>query len=245
MPILPSFDQFPEEGAIIGKLVVGFGEIELLLGTIAAGVTQDLDTMLRALYSNRTTGARITLAAEFSKPGMKKHNLEVEFATALNIVKQCHSLRNQYAHCHWAHDAKAGLFFTDLEQAASRATGFNWDWKHVDKPLLTLQERYFDYCKDFLLFIDLEHLLRSGVRRGPSFSMPQEQALPIPHNLASQHVPPWLSEDNKRRHLERALEAERSAPQPKRPPSILKLTEEEWHAKAAKDAREGRPPTGS
>ena len=31
-------------------------------------------------------------------------------------------------------------------------------------------------------------------------------------------------------------------PQPQRPPSVLRLTEEEWAAKKAKEAREGRPP---
>jgi hypothetical protein len=57
-----------------------------------------------------------------------------------------------------------------------------------------------------------------------------------------QHIPRWLNKDQKAQHMTRAQEAERAgAAQPTtRPPSVLRLTEEEWAAKRAKEAREGK-----
>jgi hypothetical protein len=56
-------------------------------------------------------------------------------------------------------------------------------------------------------------------------------------NLASQHIPPWLTLGQQALHLARAQEAEAPPRQPERPPSVLRLTREEWAAKDEKDAR--------
>ena len=67
---------------------------------------------------------------------------------------------------------------------------------------------------------------------------PSELEPPPLHNPGSQHGPPWLTLDQQAQHLERALEREAPPRQPERPPSVLRLTREEWAAKDAKEARE-------
>jgi hypothetical protein len=44
-------------------------------------------------------------------------------------AQSCLSLRNQYAHCHWTDTEAGGLFFTNLEKAASGPVGFNYEWR--------------------------------------------------------------------------------------------------------------------
>jgi hypothetical protein len=153
----------------------------------------------------------------------------------LSAVRHCLKIRNQYAHCHWAHDP-SGIYFTNLEEAASRAEGFEYDHRHVDLKLLNEQEAFFDDMKMLLLHLG-DQLSTSLNKRTASCPKPPERPLPSLHNPASQHVPLWLNEDGKRRHLERALEAEGRVRPRERPPSVLKLTEEGWLAKYRKEGR--------
>ena len=75
-----------------------------------------------------------------------------EYEGTLAAVRHCLRIRNQYAHCHWAHD-ETGIFFANLEEAANRAYGFNYDWKQVDLTILNEQEAFFDNMKDRLIYL--------------------------------------------------------------------------------------------
>jgi len=155
-------------------------------------------------------------------------------------MRHCLKIRNNYAHCQWS-PALDGLFFANLEEAASRIAGFQMDQKHVDLTLLTEQEAYFTYTRAFLLYFGdrLHHQLQPQSALG--VAKPQVKDRPNLHNRASEHIPHWLSEEQKRLHLERALEAEGRVRPPKRPPSVLRLTEEEWRAREASLARRAKP----
>src|SRR5207302_479906 len=117
------------------------------------------------------------------------------------------------------------------------AEGFEYDHKHVDLPLLKEQEAFFDDMKMLLLHLGDQLATSLDQRSSPSCPKPPMRPLPSLHNPASQYIPRWLKEDGRRRHLERALEAEGRERPRERPPSILKLTEEEWLAKYRKDGR--------
>jgi hypothetical protein len=238
----PSLHRFPAEASIIGRMVVGFGELEILTCKIADLATANSTIVLKALYNLRATSARIEFARTISAPIFAAESLSEPFNITFDAVVDCLKIRNQYAHCQWADDPNAGLFFADFEDAAKHST---WivDWKHVDVPLLTRQEAFFGDTRRALLFLeDSMDCINRGAPR--NHGIPEPLALPRQrrHNLASQHVPPWLNEDLKALHIERAQAAERSASQPERLPSVLRLTREEW---AAKDRKEGRPPEGS
>jgi hypothetical protein len=47
--IMPAFDRFVEEGNIIGRLLAGYGELELEMCACVAAVTNDLDAAIRKL----------------------------------------------------------------------------------------------------------------------------------------------------------------------------------------------------
>jgi hypothetical protein len=163
-------------------------------------------------------------------------NLGPDYEEVVGAMRHCHKIRNNYAHCHWS-PGLDGLFFANLEEAASRAEGFDMDQKHVDLKLLTKQEAYFDYTRSLLLYFGDQLNLKLQPRAALGVLKPPSEDRPNLHNRASEHVPHWISEERKRRHLERALEAEGRAHPSQRPPSVLRLTREEWAAKDAKDAR--------
>jgi len=237
MPINPAFDVFPVEGAIVGKLVVSFGELELLCGLLAGSALENQNMALRAIYRGRSTRGRIDLADVLMREAFVNVGLKEDYEEALLAVLHCLSIRNHYAHSHWA-PAQDGLFFAKLEDSAKRESGFDADQKHVDLVLLQAQETYFDYARSMLLFLQAEFQIKSGNTKHWSAPRPPKLDPPNLHNPASQHIPHWLPEDAKRRHLERALEAEGRALPRERPPSVPKLSRAQKRAKALKAARQ-------
>jgi hypothetical protein len=236
MSLNPAFDQYEKEAALIGRMVTSFGELELTYSMLAGTAIKDQALGLRAIYRGRSTGGRIDLGDVLIRNAIAKTNLDQDYEQTIIALRHCLKIRNNYAHSHWAPGID-GLFFSNLEEAASRAEGFEMDQKHVDLGLATAQEAYFNYTRDLLLYfgdqlsLKLEPKLHLGVLKPP----PMDQ--PSLHNRASEHIPHWISEERKQRHLERALAAEGRGHPSKRPPSVLRLTPEEWAAKCAKDAR--------
>jgi hypothetical protein len=242
--INPAFHNFPEEAALIGRLLAAFGELEFSFCRNAGMALNMYITVARALYNLRQTSSRVETADILAQPEFEKHNLLDDYERAHAMVWHCLKIRNQYAHCNWGDDQTnhtAGLFFADLQASADRPD-FEHSWKHVDIPLLQLQEQFFAETREWLDFIRHELAVRKGELRIHFWPRPTECELPPRHNLASEHVPPWLDANQKARHLERTQETERGGHQPERPPSILRLTREEWAAKDARDAREGKNP---
>lgn len=240
MSLNPAFDQYPNEAALIGRMVTSFSELELTFGMIAGTALGIQSLALRSLYRGRSTSGRIELSDVFIRHLIHESGLVPDYEEALGAMRHCLKIRNNYAHCQWSPGLN-GLFFANLEEAASRPSGFEMDQKHVDLMLLTEQETYFDYTRSFLLYFgdQVHHAITQAAGHGsaPGVLKPPKKARPNLHNLASQHIPHWLPEELKLRHLERALEAEGRKSPPQRPPSILRLTREEWAAKDAKDAR--------
>jgi hypothetical protein len=234
MAINPAFDKFPLEASIIGKLVVSFGELELLCAVLAGAALANQNIALRAMYRSRSTGGRIELADVLMRDEFVKAGLADEYEETLIAVRHALSIRNQYAHCHWAQGA-TGLFYTKLEEAAQRNEGFSYDYKHINLTLLVEQEEFFDYVRSMLLHLESRIKISKAIEI-PIFPRPSKRSLPLLHNLASKNVPHWLSEDRKRQHLERAVAAEGRVQPRKRPPSVLRLTKEEWAAKDAQEA---------
>jgi hypothetical protein len=236
MSLNPAFDNYPIEAALIGRMVTSFSELELTFSLIACTAIKDQSLGLRAIYRGRSTSGRIELADVLIRNAIADTNLEPDYEEVIGAMRHCSAIRNNYAHCQWS-PGLDGLFFANLEEAASRAKGFDMDQKHVDLKLVTEQEAYFDYTRSLLLYFGDQLHLKLQPRTTLGVPKPPSNARPNLHNRASEHVPHWISEERKRRHLERALEAEGRAHPSQRPPSVLRLTREEWAAKDAKHAR--------
>jgi hypothetical protein len=213
MSINPAFLRFPLEAGIVGHLLAAFGELEVELCFNASKATGLGDSVLSALYRIRATRSRLEAADALMRPIYMKAGLGAGYADAFARVLYCLRIRNQFAHCNWGDHAEAGLFFVDLT-AAAETPDFEHMWKHVDFPLLTSHESYFDAALEALRFMDHEMAVKQGKLRYHAWPRPPALAQPPLHNPIGQHVPPWISEEDKALHVARAQAAQGAAPTP-------------------------------
>ena len=241
--INPAFQRHHLEAALIGRIVVHFGELEV---SFCQNNSIALDThvpLMKALYSLKATSSRIDFMDGLIRNLYLVHKLEKEYDIAITMLRYCLRIRNLFAHCNWADaptDVAAGLFYADLQDSA-KTPDLRHDWKHVDVSLLQRHEDYFAETMEWLSFLHHEIAIRQGRLQSHVWPRPSELAQPPLHNLASQHIPPWLTLDQQSQHLSRAQEQEAPPRQPQRPPSVPRLTREEWAAKDAREAREAAP----
>lgn len=216
--LMPALHRFPKEAARIGRIIAAFGELEFILALCVGEVLNDRDTALRAIFRLASDRARIDTADALIRPFYVKIGLQAEYSDMIGTVRYCRSIRNQYAHCHYGDQPRYGLFLTNLQDAAEKPEEFEYQWRHVDVPLLDQQEHYFLYAQMCLQFLEAEYRFRSRRSSVPhSFPWPTKRERPPPHNPPSQHIPPWLSAAQKRRHTELALEYEYSVGLRQRP----------------------------
>jgi hypothetical protein len=237
--INPAFKRHPDEAALIGRIVVHFGELEVSFcqnNAIALGTHIPL---MKALYSLKATSSRIDFVDGLIRNLYLAFQLGNEYDFTISMVRYCLRIRNLFAHCNWADDPAmggGGLFYADLQDSA-KTDYFTQSWKHVDAPLLQKQEDYFAEAQEWLTFLHHEMGVKQQRISSHAWPRPSELDPPPLHNSASQHIPQWLNADQQSQHLAHALESEAPPQQPERPPSVLRLTREEWAAKDAKDAR--------
>lgn len=229
--IMPAFREFRKEARVIGGLVAFYGELEFTLALCVGKALGNQQIGLRTLFGMRGEKARIRLANGLARDRFIQAGIGNEFKIGIDAIDGCREIRNQFAHAHWASSpATHDLYFTNLEDAAI-TDDFEYKWRHVDMPLLRKLEAYFYYAAECLWFLEHEYDFKSGTLQSHTFPMPTERGRPILHNPPSQHVPHWLSSEQKARHLELALAEERGDPTPTRAHKEMEA------ARAAKRAR--------
>src|SRR5712664_573824 len=122
MSLNPVFDDYLVEASLIGRIVTSFGELELTYGLIAGTAIKDQSLALRAIYRGRSTGGRIDLADVLIRNVLVNTNLGTDYEEVIGAMRHCLKIRNNYAHCQWS-PGLDGVFFANLEEAASRAEG--------------------------------------------------------------------------------------------------------------------------
>lgn len=152
--IIPAFDKFPKEGEIIGRLLSGYGELELMLCFCVAAARNDFDMVFKAMFRPRGESQRIHIADAMGRMPFKKLSIGRQFSEAVESVRYCLKIRNRYAHCYWTDDYGRQLGFVQLEDTAEKSTLVN-DVFHipatdVDLKLLQNQEAYFVYTSQCL-----------------------------------------------------------------------------------------------
>jgi hypothetical protein len=60
--IMPCFDRYPEEGDVVGRLLAGYGELEIELCNCVAALSGNLDDAIKALFSQQGESRRINNA---------------------------------------------------------------------------------------------------------------------------------------------------------------------------------------
>jgi hypothetical protein len=209
MPLNPALTLHRREAALVGRILTAFAELEYIICKSVAECRDKPFPILRALYRISGTTARIEAADALAREIYTDFGMGSAFADAIGALKACVRIRNQYAHCAWADGGKGrngGLYFVDLSTSAEAATGWDHNWRHVSVQLLKQQYDYFEYTKDLLFHIETG-ATAWRVSQLPIFPVPPKQAPPRMHNPPERHIPQWLGEADKQRHLEAAQKA--------------------------------------
>lgn len=170
-----AFEKFSEEGAIIGRLLVAYADLELGLFHCINVAREDFDTVYKAMFKERGETRRINMAEIFGKQIYTDLGLGTKFEMAISSLRYCLKIRNQYAHCNWWDDYSGHLAFANLEEIAEIKSAIK-DLKdltvhHIDVSTLVQQEKYFEYTDTFVEWLNYE-----GRRVEGKPSMPQKPA---------------------------------------------------------------------
>jgi hypothetical protein len=116
--VLPVFRKFPAEGKIIGRLVVGYGELEVDLCRCVAANGRTLDEVVRTVFRLPGGKRRIHAAAKVGRDTFACLALGQTFDQIICEMRYCLGIRNQFAHCNFYDDNTGVLSFVNVEQLA-------------------------------------------------------------------------------------------------------------------------------
>ena len=191
MPIaVPVFRKFHVEAAIIGQLVIGYGELELdLCNCVAMGIS-NVNKTVKAMFGTRSETKRINIAETLARQPYKDLALGDWFDEAIIGMRYCVQIRNQYAHRNFYENSLGKLAFVNLEELAKRNEIVN-DYlslaiRYVTPTLLEEQEQYFVYVRGTIGFLNYEGRFRSGKIKANPLSPPEKLIQP-PHALEISH----------------------------------------------------------
>ncbi len=100
---IQAFRVFPDEGAILGRLLTGYTDIEYQLCFCAGMGGGDVAKTITDIFSKRGETRRVNIADKLGGAGYSAAGLGAEFDEAIEDMILCLNIRNQYAHCIW-HD---------------------------------------------------------------------------------------------------------------------------------------------
>lgn len=177
--INPAFINFPEEELFLGRMVIGYGELEISLIHLAGVAIGRKWEVLHACHCVRTEIGKIDIANALAKEAMATHGLGTEFSTLVGHMRHCLKIRNQYAHSHWG-DLNGTLSFMNADKTFETPMK-PINWKSLSIGLIKLQESFFENTRKWLLFllITLEERERNHI---PYLKRPEEMQLPNLHN---------------------------------------------------------------
>jgi hypothetical protein len=156
-------EDYPNESAIIGRILAGYGELEYRWSHCLSAVLGSRGAAFRAFFRMRGEQQRIEVVDAIIRDHFAKEGFSDEYAETLGALRWCRNIRNQYAHCHWQAKPELGMFFTNMEESAKKATGdIMLPLYYVDENILKLQEEYCDYTLDWLFFIEKELRKKRG-----------------------------------------------------------------------------------
>jgi hypothetical protein len=176
--IMPAFKDFPEEGKLIGRLLAGYGELELVLCGCVAEARNDFNAVFKAMFRPRGETQRIDIADALGRELFQTAKLGTPFEQAVANTHYCRRIRNQYAHCYWTANFGRCLGFAELEGLAKQngAVAANMmlgQAKDIDLPTLEAQEAFFVFVNNCLVYLLHEYRVRAGSRTKNPFASPK------------------------------------------------------------------------
>jgi hypothetical protein len=163
---------FSKEMAVIGRLLVDYGELEVdLMNCVQVARSFDLNSTLKAMFRVRGETNRIDVADGLGRMAYVSANLEAEFDAMITSIRQCLRFRNKYAHAIW-HDPDGGkhLCYVSLEELAKEPAEVRdltaLTFFYIDEALLLKQEQFFEYTRSLINYVNAQgQANRAGLRR--------------------------------------------------------------------------------
>src|SRR5215470_12660284 len=162
MSLMPCFEanQAQAEGMVIGRLLAGYGELEVLLLACRIAAEGMVDLPVRELFSSRGEKRRLVTATAILRSDYTRAGLIGDLQQASDDLDWCRQIRNQYSHCQWYWTTQDGLCFVNLEELAKQPT-FILDLtagRHpISRSLLEDQEAFFLYVKECLMYLETSY----------------------------------------------------------------------------------------
>lgn len=193
MSLMPCFDanQAQAEGMVIGRLMAGYGELELQLCACRIAVEGIFDLPIREIFGIRGAERRIKFAKAALRSDFTRAGLITDLLRALDDLDWCRQIRNQYSHCQWYWTKQEGLCFVNLKELANQVTtilAVTAGRHPISLSLLGAQEAFFWYAKECLMYLDTAYRdwnRQQGGTPGPPiflYPKPQVVARPLLHN---------------------------------------------------------------
>jgi hypothetical protein len=195
MSLMPCFEppQGFAEGVIIGRLLAGYGEIELQMCACLIAVEGILEIPIRKIFVKRGAEGRIKIGKAALEPDFANANLLAELTEALADLDWCRQIRNQYSHCQWYWTTQERLCFVNLEDLAKQPNAISSVMANrhpIDVLLLESQENYFWYVKQYSIHLETAYRTwdagrARGGRTGPTrlvYPKPAKIPRPSKHN---------------------------------------------------------------
>jgi hypothetical protein len=200
MPLMPAFRRRKKDAGAVGRLITGYGELELCLSK-CVGVALALKRnppaesqkryMHRIRYENfaiklvfrmrRGEKKRIDDCAKIMRPVFTRLGLTSQFDEAVNAMRACLRIRNLFAHCTWTQSKKRGLFFINLEEVARvpRKLDLN-HFRHASAKTLTDLEDYFVHTQMLLELLAETFAVKTQLMIGQIPLRPRKKPEPSP-----------------------------------------------------------------
>lgn len=191
---------FPDEAAIIGSLVIGYGEIEYDLATCVEAAIEDGEPSrgFKVMYCNKGEDGRLKLADVLCRSLFVGRGLGDAFSETLDGVRHCKKIRNQYAHSNWTtakaalgeiHEwSEGGLRLVLLEESARKVGSMIFELRTITLDLLREQDAYFRNVRDWLIYLHIAY--RAGGASSGRGLRPQRPEKPLRFLLPDQAPTP-------------------------------------------------------
>ena len=151
MPIsLTGFQGNEEICQVVGRLLVGYGELEFTLLECLAVALDDEDSALRTFFRLRSEANRADVADALIRPIAIRFGLQSVYEDAITALGLCRSIRNNYAHCHWAYRGAGVVNFVKFEETTKKRDSNNLKLYQLSLELVRKQDDYFEYTLDIL-----------------------------------------------------------------------------------------------
>jgi hypothetical protein len=92
---MPGFRHFSNEGATIGRLLAGYGELEFEMCRCLESAMGSFDAAFKLLFRKRGERKRIDRADKIMRPEFSAAGLDANYTITMTSMDTCRIIRNQ------------------------------------------------------------------------------------------------------------------------------------------------------